>query len=37
MKASNQPAQLNNIRVAAPCDKDWNSMPGDERVFPDSR
>ncbi len=32
MKTSEQTGQLNNIRLAAPCNKDWDSMLGDDRV-----
>ncbi len=32
MIASDKSAQLNNIRLAAPCNKDWNGMPGDDRI-----
>lgn len=32
MKAFDQTALLTNLRLAAPCNKDWDNMPGDERV-----
>jgi len=32
MKSSNKTVSLKSIRLASPCDKDWDKMPGDERV-----
>lgn len=32
MNVSEQSDRLSNIRLAAPCNKDWNNMEGDERV-----